>query len=253
MEAKITQAIEVKNMSFGYDKQSFPLFNNFNLTIAKGERFGLLGPNGAGKTTLMNLLTGVLLPQNGNILIGGENLISQPSAAKKKFGLVPQVHSLYGELTAIENLRFFGAWSGVPKNKIEKRAETLLQKMGLSESKNKLVSMFSGGMKSRLNLAIGVLHEPQILFLDEPTSGVDVQSRLAIISFLKELNQNGTTLIYTSHLLSEAEQLCTKIALIDKGKMIANGTVTDLLAKSNNNSLESLFISLTGKNFRDTQ
>lgn len=251
MEAQTTHAIVVNNMSFGYDNQTPPLFANFNLTIAQGERFGLLGPNGAGKTTLMNLLTGVLLPDNGSISIEGKNLATQPIAAKKKFGLVPQAHSLYGELTAIENLYFFGAWSGVPQKEIEKRAEHLLQKMGLSEAKNKLVSKFSGGMKSRLNLIVGVVHQPQILFLDEPTSAVDVQSRHAIITFLKELNQTGTTLVYTSHLLSEAEQLCTKIALIDDGKIIALGTVTELLEKSGNNNLESLFISLTGRNFRD--
>ncbi|HRP40108.1 MAG: ABC transporter ATP-binding protein [Chitinophagales bacterium] len=245
-------AIEVKNLSFGYEADAELFFKQFSLSISKGERFGLLGPNGAGKTTLMNLLTGVLLPKQGNILISGESIVQQPILAKMKFGLVPQAHSLYPELTAMENLNFFGAWSGVKQRDIETRAKHFLEKMGLWESRNKLVLKFSGGMKSRLNLAVGVIHEPEILFLDEPTSAVDVQSRHAILSFLRTLNNAGTTLVYTSHLLSEAEQLCTRIALIDEAKIIAEGTVQELLKASGKENLETLFLSLTGRNFRDS-
>lgn len=248
---EIKPAIRADHLSFGYEMATTALFQDFSLEIFKGERFGLLGPNGAGKTTLMNLLTGVLMPQKGAIYIAEENLLQSPKNAKKKFGLVPQAHSLYTELTALENLYFFGAWSGVSKSEIKKRAEIILTLMGLWEVKDKLVSKFSGGMKSRLNLAIGVIHQPEVLFLDEPTSAVDVQSRHAILSFLKALNANGTTLIYTSHLLSEAEQLCTRIALIDNGKIIVQGVVKDLLQASGQENLEALFLSLTGKNFRD--
>lgn len=252
MNLEQAAAIEVKNLSFGYEADEELFFKQFFLRINKGEIFGLLGPNGAGKTTLMNLLTGVLLPRQGDIIISGENIVQQPISAKKKFGLVPQSHSLYAELTAMENLNFFGAWSGVMRKDIEIRAKYFLEKVGLWESRNKLVSKFSGGMKSRLNLVVGVIHEPEILFLDEPTSAVDVQSRHAILSFLRSLNSTGTTLVYTSHLLSEAEQLCTRIALIDDAKIIIEGTLQELLESSGKENLEALFLSLTGRNFRDS-
>ncbi|MBX2903927.1 MAG: ABC transporter ATP-binding protein [Chitinophagales bacterium] len=248
---EVVPAIKVANLSFGYDVESSALFQNFNLNIAQGERFGLLGPNGAGKTTLMSLLTGVLQPNAGSVYIKQVDMAAQPMKAKSVFGLVPQAHSLYAELTAMENLLFFGAWSGMGTKEIKEKGTLLLHKMGLWEARNKLVSKFSGGMKSRLNLAIGVIHAPEILFLDEPTSAVDVQSRHAILSFLHELNTSGTTLVYTSHLLSEAEQLCTQIALMDNGSIMAQGTVQELLNSSGKDNLEALFLSLTGRNFRD--
>jgi ABC-2 type transport system ATP-binding protein len=249
MDANTHIAIEVKNLHFGYDNENSWLIQDLNLSIYQGERFGLLGPNGAGKTTLMNLLTGVLKPLSGKITMFGSHFDLHPTEVKKILGVVPQTPSLYAELTAMENLRFFGAWSGVPKNELENRANQLLLKMGLDDAKNKSVSKFSGGMKSRLNLIVGVLHRPQILFLDEPTTSVDVHSRSAILHFLKELNQDGTTLVYTSHLLSEAEQLCTKIAFMDNGKIIAMGAVEELLLQSGHSNLESLFLSLTGRSY----
>ncbi len=244
-------AISVSNLSFSYPSDSGVTFNDFNLNIAQGERFGLLGPNGAGKTTLMNLITGVLKPLNGSIQILGTDISVHSNEAKKKFGFVPQQHSFYPELTPLENLEFFGSWSGLDRQQIKKRSDELLEVLGLTHVADKKVSQFSGGMKSRLNLAIGFIHQPQILFLDEPTTGVDVQSRHAIVKYLLQLNQKGTTLFYTSHLLSEAERLCTKVALIDDAKIIAHDTVAALLASNKQPTLESLFLKLTGKNYRD--
>ena len=152
----------------------------------------------------------------------------------------------------MENLAFFGAWSGMEKQAIKTKSIELLEVLGLTEVHNKQVRKFSGGMKRRVNLAIGVLHTPQVLFLDEPTVGVDVHTRQAIISYLKALNEQGTTLIYTSHQLSEAEDLCNTIALIDEGKILLHGSLTQLLAAHQQEGLEGLFINLTGKMYRDS-
>ena len=214
-----TAAIQIQNLNFQYAENSGVVFNDFNLSIAIGERFGLLGPNGAGKTTLMNLMTGVLQTNEGSIQLLGKNIGSE-NEVKKLFGFVPQFYSFYQELSPTENLEFFGAWAGLNRKEIKERTKELLSVLGLSHVADKPVSKFSGGMKNRVNLAIGVIHRPKILFLDEPTTGVDVQTRHAIVDYLKELNSAGTTLIYTSHHLTEAESLCTKVALIDEGKII---------------------------------
>lgn len=240
--------IEIQNLSFQYTGAEKPVFANFSLNIEQGGRFGLLGPNGAGKTTLMNLMTGVLLSPSGKIFLNGKNIAKENQEVKKLFGFVPQHHSFYPELTAAENMQFFGAWAGLNKKQIAENANALLGILGLSAASHKPVSKFSGGMKSRLNLAIGVIHQPKILFLDEPTSGVDVQTRHAIVEYLKQLNANGTTLVYTSHLLSEAELLCTELALLDEGKIIMRDKTESLLVGG---TLEDLFLKHTGKNYRD--
>ena len=243
-------AIQIQNLNFQYAENSGVVFNDFNLSIATGERFGLLGPNGAGKTTLMNLMTGVLQTNEGSIQLLGKN-IGSDNEVKKLFGFVPQFHSFYQELSPTENLEFFGAWAGLNRKEIKERTKELLSVLGLNHVADKPVSKFSGGMKNRVNLAIGVIHRPKILFLDEPTTGVDVQTRHAIIDYLKELNKTGTTLIYTSHHLTEAESLCTKVALIDEGKIIVQNDLQTLLAEHKQDGLEGLFISLTGRSYRD--
>ncbi len=244
-------AISIQNLSFSYGLDTGLSFNNFSLEIAAGERFGLLGPNGAGKTTLMNLMTGILQPHSGNISFLGNNTAEHNNSVKKLFGFVPQFHSFYQELSPVENLEFFGAWAGLNAKKIAQRTDELLQVLGLHHVARKPVSRFSGGMKNRLNIAIGVIHEPKILFLDEPTTGVDVQSRHAIIEYLKQLNAKGTTLIYTSHLLNEAEKLCTRVALLDQGKIMVMDELSTLLAANQPHGLEGLFLNLTGRDFRD--
>ncbi len=242
-------AIQLTNLNFQYNENSGIAFNNFNLTISEGERFGLFGPNGAGKSTLMNLMTGLLTPKEGAIRLFGEDI--HATCTRKLFGFVPQDFSLYEELSPLENLRFFGAWAGLSKKDIDQRTEELLNILGLIQVKNKAVATFSGGMKRRVNLAIGVIHKPRILFLDEPTVGVDIQTRHAIIEYLKRLNDRGMTLVYTSHQLAEAESLCNKIALMDHGKILACDQIHTLLTTHHQSDLEALFLQLTGKAFRD--
>jgi len=244
-------AIEISNVDFRYPGNPDASFSNFNLKIEKGERFGLFGPNGAGKTTLMNLMTGLLRLDGGSIQLFGHNIGTSDKTVNKLFGFVPQDFSFYQELSPAENLEFFGAWSGLSQKQIIKRTNELLNILGLEEVRDKQVLKFSGGMKRRVNLAIGVMHEPQVLFLDEPTVGVDVQTRHAIINYLLELNNNGTTLIYTSHQLSEAEDLCEEVALLDDGKIVTQGNINTLLKDHKNESLEGLFIELTGKDYRN--
>ena len=164
---------------------------------------------------------------------------------------MPQDFSYYQELSPVENLEFFGAWSGLTRQEIKNRTDELLHILGLENVRNKQVDKFSGGMKRRVNLAIGVIHNPAILILDEPTVGVDVQTRHAIINYLMELNKNGTTLIYTSHQLGEAEGLCEQVALIDSGEIITQGSLCDLLKEHKHSSLEELFLDLTGKEYRN--
>lgn len=244
-------AIAVENLSFQHPGQSNLCLSNVNLMVAQGERFGLFGPNGAGKTTLMNLITGVLSYNKGNVKLLGHELQGKKKTINKLFGFVPQDLSFYQELSPVENLAFFGAWAGLNKVEIKERTTELLDVLGLGNVRNKQVGRFSGGMKRRVNLAIGVIHNPPILFLDEPTVGVDVQSRHAIIGYLKALNSNGTTLFYTSHQLGEAEQLCEKVALIDEGEIIVEDRLDNLLENYQEEGLEGLFLNLTGKAYRD--
>jgi ABC-2 type transport system ATP-binding protein len=244
-------AVSLHNLSFSYSGNESTLLNGLNLVINKGESFGLFGPNGAGKTTLMNLMTGVLRAAGGEVKILGHPMGTSSKKVNRLFGFVPQDFSFYRELSPVENLEFYGAWAGLDSKRIKKRTSELLSILGLEDVKDKAVNKFSGGMKRRVNLAIGVIHNPPLLFLDEPTVGVDVQTRHAIINYLLELNTNGTTLVYTSHQLSEAETLCRQIALIDSGTIVAGGTLEELNRQYKKNSLEELFISLTGKDFRD--
>jgi len=244
-------AIRIENLDFKYPGQSHLCLADLNLKIETGERFGLFGPNGAGKTTLMHLMTGLLTHEKGKIQLLGHEMKDHRKSINKLFGFVPQDFSFYQELSATENLEFFGAWCGLKKNDIKRRIKELLEVLGLHDVSRKPVRQFSGGMKRRVNLAIAVIHEPQVLFLDEPTVGVDVQTRHAMINYLKTLNQKGTTLIYTSHQLNEAEELCEKIALIDEGKIIVHDDLKKLLHEHEQDGLEGLFLDLTGKKYRD--
>lgn len=243
-----TPAIQIEHLDFHYKDQT-QLFHNLNLNIEQGERFGLFGPNGAGKTTLMSLMTGLFNFTSGNIQLLGNSIKTKNKSVNKLFGFVPQDFSFYEELTPKENLQFFGAWSGLTNKETTQRSQELFHILNLTAVKDVQVKKFSGGMKRKVNLAIGVIHQPQLLFLDEPTVGVDVQTRHEIINYLKQLNANGTTLIYTSHQLNEAEELCNKIALINRGKIIAFDFLDNLLAEHKQDGLEGLFIHLTGKSF----
>lgn len=244
-------AVLIKDLRFTYPRQSVSCFDNLSLVVEEGGRFGLFGPNGAGKTTLMNCMTGLLQYQQGSIQLFGNEIAHHKKSVNKLFGFVPQDFSFYKELSPAENLAFFGAWSGLQKTEIKNKTTELLEVLGLTDVRNKRVEQFSGGMKRRVNLAIGVIHSPRILFLDEPTVGVDVHTRHAIINYLKKINEEGTTLIYTSHQLSEAEDLCNKVALIDDGKIIAHDTLEQLMIDHKEDGLEGLFINLTGRSYRN--
>jgi len=226
--------------------------NAVSLDINQGQIFGLLGPNGAGKTTLISLLCGLIKPTSGHFSIDDLNYSNHASKIKKIIGVVPQEYALYPTLTARENLHYFGSMYGLKGNHLKDKVIETLDLLGLLKFADKRIDTFSGGMKRRVNLIAGILHNPKVLFLDEPTVGVDVHSKNAIIDYLKFLNQNGTTIIYTSHHLAEAEDFCTNIAILDQGQIYAKGTPKALIDGTENaRNLEDVFISLTGKELRD--
>jgi ABC-2 type transport system ATP-binding protein len=226
--------------------------DNFSLDIKEGQIFGLLGPNGAGKTTLISILCGLVKPTSGSFTINSLTYATNANEIKKTIGVVPQEYALYPTLTARENLLYFGSMYGLKGSDLKEKVIDSLDFLGLLKFADKRIETFSGGMKRRVNLIAGILHNPKVLFLDEPTVGVDVHSKNVIIEYLKQLNERGTTIIYTSHHLSEAQDFCTDIAIIDRGIIYAEGTPNDLInATANARNLEDVFISLTGKELRD--
>jgi ABC-2 type transport system ATP-binding protein len=245
-------AIDIQNLTKYYRGGIKPAINNINLTVNEGHIFGLLGPNGAGKTTLIRILCGLLAPTSGEVIISGFSLKHELPEIKKIIGMVPQEIALYPSLTARENLWIYGGICGLKDRALRNRLDELLPVFGLDKSMHIQVGRYSGGMKRRLNLLVGLLHNPQILFLDEPTVGVDVQSKGVIIQRLLEINRGGTTIIYTSHYLEEAENLCTYLAIIDEGQIITQGTLDKIRTENESQSnLEDIFLELTGKTLRD--
>ncbi|MFH1010236.1 MAG: ABC transporter ATP-binding protein [bacterium] len=209
--------------------ESVVALDGVTLEIQQGEFYGLLGPNGAGKTTMLRILSSLLAPDAGTVTILGEAVVRwKPSPA---LGVVPQEIALYDRLTARQNLDLFGSLNGLKGAALSERIEAVLKAVGLETRQKSRVSTFSTGMKRRLNLAIGLLHDPEILLLDEPTVGVDPQSRARIFALLGDLHKAGKTLIYTTHYMEEAERLCQRIGIIDHGKLIAEGTLSELLAR----------------------
>jgi len=200
-----------------------------SLEIHRGETLGLLGPNGAGKTTTLSMLSTLLPPSRGDAEIGGVSLRGDVKAVRRQVGLAPQELSLYPELSADENLRFFGRVYGVARSDLGDRTDALLDLVGLESRRGDLVNTFSGGMKRRLNLACSMIHQPRLLLLDEPTVGVDPQSRERIFTSIREIAANGTTVIYTTHYMEEAEKLCDRIAIMDEGRIVALGSLDELL------------------------
>lgn len=243
--------IEINNLVKWFKQADRPSLDGIDLAIIEGEKFGFFGPNGAGKTTLISILCNILQPTSGTV---NYSLAGKPFSIQQilpTVGFVPQDFAFYPELTPVQNLRYFGALYKVPKNELKAKIDQLLETLGLDHVRNKKISTFSGGMKRRINLAIGLINDPKILFLDEPTVGVDVQSKVAIITLLEDLNKKGTTIIYTSHHLKEAEDFCDRIALLDNGKIIAIDNLQNLLTQNNVPNLEDLLIELTGKTLRD--
>jgi ABC-2 type transport system ATP-binding protein len=197
--------------------------------IREGETFGLLGPNGAGKTTILSMLANLIEPSGGDAEVFGASLRRDAAAVKRSVGLAPQQISLYPGLSGEENLLFFGRLHGIHRDGLRERAERLLDLVGLAPRRRDLVRTYSGGMQRRLNLACSLIHEPRLLMLDEPTVGVDPQSRDNIFEAVKQMANGGTTVLYTTHYMEEAERLCDRIAILDAGRVIALGTLNELL------------------------
>ena len=223
-----------------------------SFTLEPGRLLGLLGPNGAGKTTTVSMLAGLVLPDRGEVLVDGHRLAGDDDPAKRRIGLVPQDVALYEELTARDNLRFFGGLYGFRGTALERALASVLELVGLADRARDRVATYSGGMKRRLNLAAGLLHDPDILLLDEPTVGVDPQSRHAIFDNLEQLKRRGKAILYTTHYMEEAERLSDRIVVMDHGKVIAENTLAGLRREHPGvGDLEGVFLALTGRTLRD--
>jgi len=202
--------------------------NGISFDVQPGRVFGLLGPDGAGNITTINMLVGVLTPDEGHVEVGDERDPTRP-ALRKKLGNAPQALAIYDELTPQENLSFFGRLYGLSGTRLKERVQVCLDFVGLTERKDSRVATLSGGMKRRLNLACGIVHDPPVLLLDEPTVGVDPQSRNLIFEKIEHLRDGGTAIVYTTHYMEEAQRLCDRVAIVDHGKTLAEGTVPELL------------------------
>lgn len=244
--------IKVSNLTKKFN--GFTAVNDVSFEVEKSEIFAFLGPNGAGKSTTIKMLTTLLTPTLGQVELDGKNPEVNEGEVRKTFGIVFQDPSLDDELTAYENMEFHGVLYHVPKELRKERIEQLLKFVELWERRDDLVKKFSGGMKRRLEIARGLLHHPKILFLDEPTLGLDPQTRNHIWSYIKDLNKKeGITVFFTTHYMEEAERIADRIAIIDIGKIIALGTPQELRTKTNSPTLEEAFLSLTGKIIRDEE
>ena len=224
------------------------------LEIEKGEIFGLLGPNGAGKSTTMNMICSIVKPTGGSIELFGKNFRKQKTDIVKKIGYIPQELAIHGNLKAWENVELFTSLYGLKGSKLKKAVQEALEYVGLWDKKDIFSKNFSGGMKRRLNIACAIGHNPELLIFDEPTVGIDPQSRNFILEKIKESNQNGATVVYTSHYMEEVEAICSRIAIMDNGKIIAVGSsreLKEMVTDKEDITLEEVFLTLTGKKLRD--
>jgi len=236
-------ALDISSITFSYAGAPLPALQNFSLTVMDGQMQALLGPNGAGKSTLMRITTGQLRGFSGDVFIYGKKMLDRN--ALLSIGYAPQPISLYTALTARENLNFFGAMAGLSGEQIVLRSESVLEQTGLADHAEDQVVTFSGGMQRRLNLAVALLHSPKLLLLDEPTVGVDPQSRHHIYNTLVQLNAAGMTILLSTHIMEEAQRLCSGVTLVDKGKVVFNGQMSEI------DNLEKLFLEKTGRGLRD--
>jgi ABC-2 type transport system ATP-binding protein len=225
--------------------------DELSIQVKTGELFGLLGPNGSGKTTTINVLCGLLKPTSGSASIGGYDVSNDSSEIKELIGVVPQDTPIVPYFNGFENVELFGDLYAVPKQQLKENARELLDKMGLLEDAKRRVGQYSGGMKRRISLVMGLVHNPKIAFLDEPTVGMDPQSRRAVWDFITHLKKQNKTIILTTQYMEEAEQLCDRIAIIDHGKLIALGTPKQLKEKYAAKDLEDVFLQLTGRKMRE--
>ena len=242
--------IEIRNLTKKYG--DFTAVDNITLNVKKGEVFAFLGPNGAGKTTTIKMLTTLLKPTAGDILLNGHNVIENPHETRRSFGIVFQDPSLDNELTAYENMQFHAIIYGLKKDVYKERIVELLNLVELYDRKDSYVKNFSGGMKRRLEIARGLLHHPKVLFLDEPTIGLDPQTRNHIWTYINNLNKKeNVTIFFTTHHMEEVERIAQKVAIIDHGKILITGTIGEIIKKAGTKNLEDAFISLTGSKIRE--
>jgi ABC-2 type transport system ATP-binding protein len=244
--------IQVNNLVKKF--KDFTAVDNISFTVKKGEIFAFLGPNGAGKSTTIKMLTTLLNPESGEIVINGHDPMKHKHAVRESFGIVFQDPSLDSDLTAFENMQLHAVLYKMPRDLRTKKIEELLKFVELWDRKDDFVKNFSGGMKRRLEIARGLLHKPKILFLDEPTLGLDPQTRNHMWNYIKEINSNeGMTIFFTTHYMEEAEKVAQRIAIIDRGKIVASGTSDELKAQTNTSTLEEAFLSLTGNTIREEE
>lgn len=242
--------IDVSNLTKKFGE--FTAVGNISFHVKRGEIFAFLGPNGAGKSTTIKMLTTILHPTSGKIMLDGHSTVADPSATRRSFGIVFQDPSLDDELTAWENMEFHGVLYGLPKRLRRERIEELMKFVELWDRKDDLVKEFSGGTKRRLEVARGLLHHPKVIFLDEPTLGLDPQTRNHVWSYLRELNKNeGITVFFTTHYMDEADRVAERIAIIDHGVIVASGSSAELKEQTKTSSLEEAFLELTGKAIRE--
>lgn len=242
--------IEVKGLVKYFN--GFPAVNHVDLTVNRSELFGLLGPNGAGKTTLMRMLTTLLRPSEGQATVGGYDVLKEASKVRTVIGAVSDKLIMYNLLSAKENLRFFGRLYGLKGDFLEKRIDELLELVELRSWQDKLVGTFSTGMKQRINIVRALIQNPKILFLDEPTLGLDPQSQRFVKDLTKDLKNRGMTVVLTTHDMEEADELSSRIGIIDKGKIVACDTSSHLKEQQGVRTLEEVFLGLTGRGLRDS-
>jgi len=242
------RVVAVDGLGKRYPGEKADALNGVSFHVARGEIFGLLGPNGAGKTTAMSILSGLMRPGRGTVRILGESPFKRSLRVKRAMGLVPQEIALYPSLTVVENFRYFGSLHGLRGPRLKERIHTCLHTVVLSDHARRRVSTLSGGMKRRANLGIALLHQPQVMILDEPTVGVDVETRKIILDRLEAFSRDGMTLIYASHYMEEVQRLCTRAAILDRGEILVQGPLAHIMSGIPDcQNLEEAFLSLTGR------
>ncbi|MGN9836984.1 ATP-binding cassette domain-containing protein [Nonomuraea sp. H19] len=224
----LTAALECEGLVKRYG--SLLAVDGVKFAVAEGEAYGLLGPNGSGKSTTIGMVVGVLAPDSGTVRVHGHEMARRPLRAKRLIGYVPQEVALYPDLTGRENLRYFGSLFGLRGQRLRERVAEVLDVVGLADRADQRLDTYSGGMQRRINIAAGLVHEPKVLLLDEPTVGVDPQSRNAILESVERLVAGGMTVLYTSHYMEEVERVCDRVGIIDQGRIIAEGTPAELMA-----------------------
>lgn len=245
--------IEVRDLTkfFSTRRAKITAVDHISFDIFKGEIFGMIGPNGAGKSTTFAMMTTLIKPTSGSVKVAGFDVEKEDARIRQIMGVVPQQHSLYSDLTARENLELMGNLYDVPKKVMGERIEYYLRLVNLEAHADRLTGGFSGGMKQRLSVISAVIHDPEIIFWDEPTTGLDPQTRQAIWKLTRKFNKEGKTLIFTTHYMDEADKLCDRVAIMNLGKLVALDTPEQLKKMSNSTSLEEVFINLTGEEIRD--